>query len=72
MPDLYKRAENYLMIYEIVAVVDQSSELSELRNEVYRIKRDSESFKKLTEEKIRLEIEIENQRKELLLVKQHS
>lgn len=72
MPELYKRAENHLMIYETVAVVDQSSELSELRNEVYRIKRDSESFKELTKEKIRLEFEIENQRKELLLARQHS
>jgi len=72
MPELYKRAENHLMIYETIEVIDQSSELSELRNEISRIKRDSESFKKLTEEKIRLEIEIENQRKELLLARQHS
>ncbi len=72
MPELYKRAENHLMIYQTVEVVDQSSELSELRNEISRIKRDSESFKKLTEEKIRLEIEIENQRKELLLARQRS
>ncbi|HEY4681505.1 MAG TPA: tyrosine-type recombinase/integrase [Nitrosarchaeum sp.] len=72
MPELYKRAENHLMIYETVAVVDQYSELSELRNEVYRIKRDSESFKELTKEKIHLEMEIENQRKELLLARQRS
>lgn len=72
MPESYKRAENHLMIYETVEIVDQSSELSELRNEISRIKRDSESFKKLTKEKIRLEIEIENQRKELLLARQSS
>lgn len=72
MPEKYLRAENYLMIYETIEVIDQSSELSELRNEISRIKRDSESFKKLTEEKIRLEIEIENQRKELLLARQGS
>ncbi len=70
MPELYKRAENHLMIYETIEIVDQSSELSELRNEVIRIKRDSESIRKLTEEKIRLEIEIENQRKELLSLRQ--
>ncbi len=72
MPEKYLRAENHLMIYETIEVVDQSSELSELRSEVSRIKRDSESFKKLIEEKIRLEIEIENQRKKLRLAKQHS
>lgn len=72
LAEKYLRAENYLMIYQTVEVVDQSSELSELRNEIGRIKRDSESFKKLTEEKTRLEIEIENQRKELLLARQRS
>ena len=72
LAEKYLRAENYLMIYETVEVVDQSSEINELRNEISTIKRDSESFKKLTEEKIHLEIEIENQRKELQLARKYS
>jgi integrase len=64
MPELYKRAEPYLMIYEKIEVVDQSSELSELKREVEQNKREFQELLKLQEMKRGLEIEIETQKRE--------
>lgn len=39
MPELYKRAENHLMIYQTIEIVDTSTELHEMRKEVLELKR---------------------------------
>ncbi len=72
LAEKYLRAENYLMIYETVEIVDRSSEISDLRREMEQNRREFQELLKLQEMKRSLEIEIKNQKKELQLTKQYS
>lgn len=72
LAEKYLRAENSLMIYETIEVVDQSSELSELKREVEQNRRDFQELLKLQEMKRNLELEIETQKRELLSTQQRN
>lgn len=52
MPELYKRSENHLMIYQTIELVDTSTELHEMKKEMLELKR-------LFKMKIKTEKEIE-------------
>jgi len=72
MPELYKRAENHLMIYETIELIDRSSEISDLRREIKQNRHEFQELLRLQEMKRGLEVEIETQKRELEIMKQSS